>query len=90
MSGGTFEYKQYVLNDIKEQLVEKLDKFDELEYNKYENELDVLALKDNILKTIELLTITQIHVHRLDWLFAGDDGLENYFKRIEEDFKQLK
>lgn len=92
MSGGYFDYKQYVLNDISDGLEQELKKINKNESyaTKNEDEIDVLLLKSNILHTIELLKTARIHVQRLDWLFSGDDGLETYLDRVDEDLKDLR
>jgi hypothetical protein len=39
---------------------------------------------------IEVLKRAQIYAQRIDWLLSGDDGIETFFERLEEDLNNLK
>ena len=45
-------------------------------------------MKLGLTKTIRLLTEAEIHMHRLDWYLAGDDGKETYYERLKEDLDE--
>ena len=34
---------------------------------------------------LDYLNIVGIYTQRLDWLFSGDDGEDNFFERLEEE-----
>lgn len=90
MSGGRFDYKQYHLEDIAEQLEYELKHMDAwLQYEKFTVE-EKVALEDNIEVLIHLLKLCQVGVQRIDWLLSGDDGLQTYFERLEEDTTKLR
>lgn len=36
------------------------------------------------------LKVASIYVHRLEWLFSGDDGEESFHERLREDLDKLK
>ena len=80
MSGGRFNYMQYNIQDIIEEL-EMLD-LDELE------EVDAIT-QSNYFALIAELKKCQVHMQRLDWLLSGDDGQETYHKRLADDLEKL-
>ena len=83
MSGGYFEYRQYHIQDIIEKLEETKVKIEnDEEYFRYK---DKDLLLEDISNTIDYFDIAQVYLHRLDWLFSGDDGEDTYFKNLDED-----
>ena len=95
MSGGFYEYKQYHIQDLIEQLEETLVRLD-LEPIEDSWECDSLKpyvediplVKEVINKNIELLKQAYIFTQRLDWYLSGDDGLDNFKERLVEDFEK--
>jgi hypothetical protein len=85
MSGGTFDYVQYRLG----QLADELECY--ARSGKYWENGD--AIPDDIVADIRtamsLVERAQVYVQRLDWLIAGDDGEESYRKRLAEDLAKL-
>ena len=88
MSGGHFDYKQYVMNDISSELekyIDNIGKKDEwghvIEYS------PEIVEKFKIIKNI--LDITRDLVHHTDWLISGDTGEDKFIKDTEESFKLL-
>ena len=80
MSGGRFNYMQYNIQDIIEE-IEMLD-LGELE------ELDAIT-QSNYYALLAELKKCHVHMQRLDWLLSGDDGQETYHKRLAEDLEKL-
>jgi hypothetical protein len=92
MSGGHFDYNQYRIQDIIEEL-ERLIKTND------SNELDdwggtVGRHYSN--KTIaefrigcEYLKKAQIYAQRIDWLVSGDDGEESFHERLAEELRKF-
>ena len=88
MSGGYFEYKQYHIQDIIEKLKEtKVKVENDEEYYQYDRKLELLQEISNGLGYLNLATI---YTQRLDWLFSGDDGEDNFHLRLKEDLANLK
>ena len=88
MSGGYFEYKQYQLNEIADELQELIDKIgikDEYGYC-YEFSDGTMA---EFKKALEMLRTASIYVQRIDWLVSGDDGEETFHKRLKEELNNL-
>jgi hypothetical protein len=100
MSGGHFDYKQYVIEDIAnsiEKIIEENKKEvkdsdrwhevwdDRIYYHDYSDEV-IEKFKEGV----DLLRKAQICAHRIDWLFSGDDGEKTFLERLKEDLKKLK
>lgn len=89
MSGGHFDYKQYqiqyIIDDI-EQLILDNNKPDEYGYAKNFPE-DVL---EEFRKGIKALEIAQVYAQRIDWLVSGDDGEESFRERLKNELARIK
>ncbi len=94
MSGGAFEYKQYKIQDLiedMENLLVRLDKepIDSFECDSLKNYIDDKdSFKKIVEKNIDLLKKSYIYTKRLDWFISGDDGEETFYERLEEDFNK--
>lgn len=94
MSGGFFEYNQYKIYQIAEELEDVILKNGkkrerreswEDEYN-YEYPPEVIA---KFKEGLEFLKKAHIYAHRIDWLLSGDDGEETFLERLESDLSKL-
>ena len=89
MSGGTFDYMQYSLNEIANS-IEKIIKQNDIE-DEYGHKIDFSQeTLDKFKEGIALLRKAEVYAQRIDWLYAGDDGEETFHKRLEEDLNKLK
>ena len=86
LSGGAFDYQDNRLIDIADVIRTYIAKCRKgHEYYMYPDEF----LNEMITvyrKTLEL----QLYLHRIDWVFSGDDSPKTYFERIQEDLNELK
>lgn len=97
MSGGHFDYNQYKIGyiaDEVEQLIERNGKEIPKQYrddwsgtNYYEYPPEVI---EKFKEGVEILRKAQIYAQRIDWLVSGDDGNESFLKRLKEDLEKLK
>ena len=93
MSGGTFEYKQYRIQELIEDmelLLQRVDKepIDSFECDSLKNYIDDKdRFKKIVEKNIDLLKKSYIYTQRIDWFIAGDDGEETFYERLEEDLE---
>ena len=74
MSGGHYNYDQYVLTRIRERMCEDLERIgtmNEWEETPYQLEPSTV---DAIKLAMELLAITERLVHDIDWCLSGDTG----------------
>ena len=92
MSGGHFNYKQYELGQMAdeiEQLIldngsEEVDEYGDRKSYDYSPE----TIEAFNYARIALLQ-AQIYVQRIDWLVSGDDGEDSFHSRLEADFDAL-
>ena len=83
MSGGYFEYQQYHLQDIVDKLREiKVKIENDEEFYQYDRKEELFR---EISNGLDYLNLAGIYTQRLDWLFSGDDGEDNFFERLEEE-----
>lgn len=105
MSGGYFNHNQYQINEIIDSIERELNSqgkekpknelyMDTDYYKKYPNERYYHTypeiVQEKMKEAIKQLKIAEIYVHRVDWFLSGDDGEENFIKRLEEDLKQIE
>lgn len=108
MSGGHFDYIQYRLTEVIEQIKDEIQKSgkpktkEELKdeswrssdwYDKYPEDLNHYKYSDEVMdefnKGVELISLAQIYMQRIDWLLSGDDGEETFLERLKEDKDKL-
>jgi hypothetical protein len=103
MSGGRFEYMQYRIYDIADDIKYEVDKngkqlsLEELKDNfywlndkpthHYEYPKDII---EEFKKGIKYLRLAQIYAHRIDWLLSSDDGEDSFRKRLKNDLQEFK
>lgn len=92
MSGGHFEYKQYEIDYIAEEIEEILRKEYpyRYEYNPESTYQFPPEVRKEMEKGLKLLKKAAIYAQRIDWFLSGDDGEENFLKRLKEDLKDKK
>lgn len=84
MSGGAFDYKQYTINEI----VDEIERI--IANNKVKDNFGYcLGVSNKTLKEfkkgIKYLKLASIYAQRIDWLVSGDDSEETFHKRLKED-----
>lgn len=90
MSGGYFEYKQYYIDQIAEDLERRIQKAKNKEQGdfgySYEESDRVIEKFEEILYHIRCASIM---AQRVDWYLSGDDGEDSFFLRLEEELEEL-
>jgi hypothetical protein len=81
MSGGFFNYHQYQIEEIADQ-IDTLANGRDFEYNDY--------TRAKFLEAVTWLKRASVFVNRIDWLLSGDDGEETFHKRLAEDLRWLR
>ncbi len=93
MSGGHFDYKQYHINDIVEELEKIIRENNSEEKNEYGDNIGYKFSDKTISEFKEglhYLKIAQLYAQRIDWLVSGDDGEESFQSRLRQELKELK
>lgn len=89
MSGGKFDYKQYALTDIADQ-IENIIKNNDIEDEwKFKYGFSKKTL-NKFRIAIRKLREAQIYAHRIDYLCASDDSETSFHERLKEDLKEFK
>lgn len=84
MSGGTFRD----CYDIAETIQSAIDSNDTPSEYGYVQGYSKETL-DRFRQAIAYQKIADTYVHRIDWLLAGDDGEDNFHKRLKDDLEEL-
>jgi len=81
MSGGKFEYKQFFMEDIAEQISHVLrDKREDYTPETLEE----------MKKAVVLLEEAFAYVHRIDWLLSDDDDEDTFHSHLKNDLEAIK
>jgi len=63
-------------------------------YKEFPEALNHYEYPDEVIEkfkeAVKVLRIAEIYAHRVDWLLSGDDGEENFLKRLEQELKKFK
>lgn len=94
MSGGFFDYNQYKIHQMAEQLEDVILKNGKKRENResWENEYHYEYPPEVIVKFkkgLEYLRKAHIYAHRIDWLLSHDDGNESFLERLDYDLSKL-
>jgi hypothetical protein len=80
MSGGHFDYQQYKINDIADE-VQRI-----IEENPYEYSQRTL---DEFKQGLTVLRNASIYAQRMAWLLSGDDGEETFHEHLGEELQKI-
>lgn len=91
MSGGHFDYNQYKILNIADEIQELID-------NNHSEELNHLGYRigreysEEVIRefksAIHFLHIAKIYAHRVDWLISGDDSEEAFLSRLNKELNE--
>ncbi len=104
MSGGHFDYKQYQISEIADDIerilnrqgkekpkdelywdIEYFEKYPEEKFYPTYSEI----IQEKMREAVKQLRISTVYVQRVDWFLSGDDGEENFIRRLSEDLDRL-
>ena len=80
MSGGRFDYSQYRIKTVAEDIESYLEKND--------RDLSEETLKE-FRSAAYYLNKAFVYTQRIDWLLSGDDGEETFHVRLKKDLEKL-
>lgn len=100
MSGGHFNYNQYKILNIAEELelyIQKCERKEKKDWgytdedgnyiqNTYEESEEVL---NEFRKAVKVLREAYVYANRIDWLLSGDDGDETFLERLKKELSEL-
>ena len=106
MSGGGFDYQQYHIRDIIEEIEEIIERNghekpkEELSPYEYDDDGNVYEdckyyymysdeAIEEFKKAVKILKMAYVYTERIDYLISGDDDEESFFKRLNNDLKEI-
>lgn len=92
MSGGYFDYSQYkitLIADEVEQLIIDNDNDEMDEWGSTKGNHFTPETIEEFKKALRLLRQAQAYAQRIDWLVSGDDGEDSFHTRLKSDLDKL-
>ncbi len=89
MSGGHFDYKQYLFYEIAEEIERAIARNNMSEHGDYGLNLDAEII-GIFQKATYAIKTAGVYATRIDWLLSGDDGEEEFKRRLAEELENLE
>lgn len=93
MSGGHFDYQQYNIGRIADDIQLLIDNNDSKETNQWGDRIGhgyQPEVIERFKEAVAVLHKAQIYAQRIDWLVSGDDGENSFMVRLEEELRALE
>ena len=94
MSGGHFEYQQYRMKEIAEQLEKDISDIESNNQEERGEGFPWFKVDNEILselkKGLNYLKLAYVYAQRIDWLMSGDDGENSFKERLKEELEKLE
>lgn len=92
MSGGHFNYKQYTISEIAdevEQIILTNDSDEKNEWGEVKGYHFSPETINEFKKGLEILKQAYVYTQRIDWLVSGDDGEVSFHERLKHDLSNI-
>ena len=92
MSGGYFQYKQWEIGNIADEVEQLIIDNDSEELNEYGHVKGYHYSKETMAefkKAFIILRQAHIYVQRIDWLVSGDDGEDSFHRRLKDELDKV-
>jgi hypothetical protein len=92
MSGGHFQYQQYQIQSIAEDIEALINTNDCNDKNQWGDVIGNHYSRETMRefdKAVELLKQAHVYVQRIDWLVSGDDGEDSFHSRLKSELAKL-
>ena len=93
MSGGYFNYHQYKIDYIADEVEQLIRTNDDTTLNEWGDTMGKNYPANVIAKFkrgLAHLRLAAIYAQRIDWLVSGDDGEETFLERLQEDLDTFR
>lgn len=92
MSGGHFDYNQYEIEQIADEVEQIILKNGNNQPDEYGWEPVPYSPEviEEFKRGLKYLRIAAVYAQRIDWLVSGDDGEETFFSRLKDDLKEIE
>ena len=87
MSGGQFNYKQYEIDCIADQVKHEIRRMMNPHREQFYYDFDDETIR-LFTDAVKALRIAAIYAQRIDWLMSGDDGDESFKERLKQELKE--
>ena len=92
MSGGYFDYEQYKIGRIADQVEHLIEANDDTTPNEW-GETRGRGFPPEVIaefrKGLHYLLVAAVYAQRIDWLVSGDDGEDDFLDRLRKDLSKL-
>lgn len=86
MSGGAFDYQQYRIGEIADDIDAVIRRRRDIEKDPYSYKPEtILQFKE----AVKALRRAEVYAQRVDWLLSGDDGEDSFHNRLRDDLSEL-
>jgi hypothetical protein len=92
MSGGHFDYQNYAIERIADDIQNIIDNNDDLSPGEWGGTIGrqyPSAVIKELKNAVKALRIAAIYAHRVDYLLSGDDGESSFLNRLKEELKEV-
>lgn len=92
MSGGHFNYQQYRLHDIAEEIRELIASNNSQHKNSWGETVGREYRPETIAefeKAVHALNVAAVYAQRVDWLVSCDDGEDSFHRRLADELAKL-
>ena len=92
MSGGHFQYKQWEIGNIADEVEQLILTNDSEEKNEWGDRKGYHYSPETIeefKKGLVLLRQAYVYAQRIDWLVSADDGEDSFHRRLKNDLEKL-
>lgn len=93
MSGGFFNYDQYKIGQIADEVEQLILTNDDTTLNEWGDRKGcgfTAATIAEFRRGLQALRTAQVYAQRIDWLVSGDDGEDSFHKRLAEDLRAIE
>ena len=105
MSGGRFDYKQYNIRSIADEISEvierqgkerdKRDMYGSIDYyndNPEEKLYETYSpeVQSRMREAVSVIRRAYVYAQRIDWYLSGDDGEGSFLSRLDEELRELE
>jgi hypothetical protein len=88
MSGGHFDYDQYRIGEIADDIEVLIENNGVPNDNGYARNFSTETIVE-FKAAVRALRIAEVYAHRIDWLVSCDDGEEEFHHRLAVDLSEI-
>jgi len=93
MSGGHFDYKQWHIENIVDEIEDLICSNDDESINEWGDKRGKFYSEQTIKEfetAVRYLQLAYVYAQRVDWLVSGDDGEDSFHSRLKEELEYLR